>query len=78
MIGFDNKFLNRKKMGFVFELEDWIYSNEKEVKKTILNNLSDISISQTKLKLLFIFKTRINAIRIWKLYFIEKYLESLY
>jgi len=42
-----------------------------------LNNLSGISISQTKLKLLFIFKTRINAIRIWKLYFIEKYLESL-
>ena len=65
-------------MGFVFELEDWIYSNEDQVKKTILNNLSDISISQTKLKLLFIFKTRINAIRIWKLYFIEKYLESLY
>ena len=75
---FDDYFLNRKKMGFVFELEDWIYNNENQVKKTILNNLSDISISPTKLKLLFIFKTRINAIRIWKLYFIEKYLESLY
>ena len=63
-------------MGFVFELEDWIYINENEFKKTILNNLSDINIVN-KLKLLFIFKTRINAIRIWK-YNIEKYLESLY
>ena len=64
-------------MGFVFNLEKWIYSNisiiEDEINHgKIVNNFnSDI------LKKLQINKSRINSQRIWKLLIIERYLERL-
>ena len=73
---FNSSFLDRKKMGFVFEIEDWVYTNKDLVMAQIFENNTNLNINSKKIDLLFKFKSRINAIRIWKLYFIEKYLSS--
>ena len=71
---FDSEFINREKMGFVFNLEEWIYSNKDKVFTELKNgNLSKI-IKIEKINLLLLNKSRINANRIWKLYLLEKYL----
>ena len=71
---FDKDFVYRKKQGFVFDLESWIYKN--------LDYFYDYLLSSTKLKefdlsalnLLKINKSRINSQRIWKLYILEKFI----
>ena len=75
-LDFDDSFLNRKKMGFVFNLEDWIYKNLIFIKSEhkILENYG---ITKNIYNLLSINKSRINAHRIWRLYVIELYLKSL-
>ena len=71
---FDSDFINREKMGFVFNLEEWIYSNKEKVFRELRSgNLSKI-IKIDKINLLLLNKSRINANRIWKLYLLEKYL----
>ena len=72
---FNNNFLDRNKMGFAFQLEDWVYKNI----ETIFDSINEDSITSQysqKLKLLKINKSRINALRIWKIYFLSKYLNS--
>ena len=73
---FDNEFLSRKKMGFSFDIENWIYNNINKIEEEIndgylMNLLGNKNISNLKN-----FRTRINSNRIWKLYFIEKYLSN--
>lgn len=75
---FDSNFLNRKKMGFVFDLEKWVYSNSDYIndyfryESNFINNLNS-----NILKTLSINKSRINAQRIWRIYFLEYYFNSL-
>ncbi len=71
---FDSNFLNRKKMGFVFNIEDWIFNNFSNVKETILLNTAGLDLKN--LNQLTLYKSRINANRIWKLYFLQVYLSS--
>ena len=73
---FNNTFLNRKKMGFVFNIEKWIFSNT-EIKEYKFPNLIGLGIDLSSYKKLFRFKTRTNALRIWRLLFIEKYLSDI-
>ena len=73
---FNREFINRKKMGFVFNLEKWTYSNIGIIKNEF-QKLNDFDISVSSLNKLSKVKSRINAQRIWKLYFLEKYLKSL-
>ena len=54
-------------MGFVFNLEKWIYENSNDVKDVIRGINLNINLSRTQN--LFRFKSRINAQRLWKLYF---------
>ena len=62
---FDDDFLERKKMGFVFDLESWIFGN----KDMILSEIESINYLQIKnVKKLFRYKSRINSIRILKLF----------
>ena len=63
-------------MGFVFNVEDWIYKNLIFIKSEhkILENYG---ITKNIYNLLSINKSRINAHRIWRLYVIELYLKSL-
>ena len=67
------EFTNRKKMGFVFNLESWIYSNIDEVFEAIQKSKLDIEMSQ--LNLLSRIKSRVNSQRIWRIYFLVNYLE---
>ena len=74
---FNEDFLNRRKMGFVFELEGWIYGNQKLIKDTIFNNQLNNYIDLNKAQQLFYFKSRINALRLWRIYVLEKFLSSI-
>tara|TARA_Y100000389_G_C17405220_1_gene487631 strand:- start:69 stop:1433 length:1365 start_codon:yes stop_codon:yes gene_type:complete len=74
---FSPQFTGRKKMGFVFNLENWIYNNSEEVLSTISDSSLSKLIDVSQIKLLFRFKSRINAQRIWKLYFLSIYLEDI-
>ena len=77
MLGdFDKQFLERQKMGFSINLNNIVYNNintiNDQITSSILNNFIDLS----KVKNLLKVKSRINAIRIWKLYSLSMYLES--
>ena len=72
---FDKSFVNRKKMGFVFDVENWIYDNP-EVERTVNNG--EIAKKKTNVyKKLSRVKTIFNAQRLWKIYTLEKYLKSI-
>ncbi len=72
---FNESFINRKKMGFVFNIENWIFKNLSNIQSVIYENSADINLDNfDKLK---IYKSRINANRIWKLYFLQIYLSSI-
>lgn len=66
-------FINRKKMGFVFNLESWIYSNIGDIFEIIQK--SNLNIEKSQLFLLSRVKSRINAQRIWRIYFLVNYLD---
>lgn len=70
---FDLDFIDRKKMGFVFDLENWIYNNKDTLTQTILESkLFKIK----NIEMLFRKKTRINAIRILKILTISLFIKS--
>ena len=72
---FNYDFLNRPKQGFVFNLEDWVFEN----KELIYNNILEVDIFKnfklTHLDKLFRRKTRINGLRIWRIFLINKYID---
>ena len=74
---FDENFLNRKKQGFVFNLEGWIFNNMDLVTETINNGKYIQNYDNKILSKLSINKSRINGSRIWKLFFLERYLGKL-
>ena len=73
---FSSDFLFRKKMGFVFNLESWVYKNLYEIENYIYETDIFNIYNKNKLKKLSINKSRINAQRLWKIYFIQKILNS--
>jgi asparagine synthase (glutamine-hydrolysing) len=74
---FDENFLNRKKQGFVFNLEGWVFNNMDLVTETINNGKYIRNYDNKILSKLSINKSRINGSRIWKLFFLERYLGKL-
>tara|TARA_B100001287_G_C22686114_1_gene533748 strand:- start:1407 stop:3215 length:1809 start_codon:yes stop_codon:yes gene_type:complete len=72
---FDEDFLNRKKMGFVFNIENWIFNHLSDIKDTIKINSAGLNLES--FNKLTIYKSRINANRIWKLFFLQTYLSSI-
>ncbi len=74
---FDESFLNREKQGFVFDLENWIFQNISFVKDEIKNGKIVNDLNPNILSKLSVNKSRINGLRIWKLFFLEKYLEQI-
>ena len=63
-------------MGFVFNLESWVYKNLYEIENYIYETDIFNIYNKNKLKKLSINKSRINAQRLWKIYFIQKILNS--
>ena len=76
-LNFKEEFLNRKKQGFVFDLKDFVNSNNDFFKENIIHSNKIPYIETNKLSSLFKYKTRINADRIWKLFVLNYYLEQL-
>ena len=75
---FSEEFLLRKKQGFIFDVEKWVFKNldfilDKISNGHVINNLNDKIIN-----LLSINKSRINGQRIWKLFVLEHYLERVF
>tara|TARA_B100002019_G_scaffold291242_1_gene310847 strand:+ start:13762 stop:15546 length:1785 start_codon:yes stop_codon:yes gene_type:complete len=73
---FNNEFLHRKKMGFVFDLEKIIYENEFKIKDII--NFSEIKkfIPDLNINKLFLRKSRINSQRIYKLLILAHFIKN--
>ena len=70
---FEKSFLNRKKMGFVFDLENWIYTIQNEIRDEIN---SSKYFEWKRVEKLFTFRTRINAIRILKIFTVILFLKE--
>ena len=63
-------------MGFVFNLESWIYENLDEIEGYIYETDSFNIYKRNSIKKLSINKSRINAQRLWKMYLIQKLLNT--
>mgnify|MGYP003683525747 FL=1 len=73
---FGKAFLERPKQGFVFNIEDWIFKNQEMIMNIILDTDTLSIYNSAKLKKLFNKKTRINGLRLWKIFQISYYLDS--
>jgi asparagine synthase (glutamine-hydrolysing) len=73
---FNNKFLQRKKQGFVFNLEDFIYNNKNQIFDILNSGEISSYLNMKKLNLLNINKSRINSQRIWKLLVLSNFFEN--
>jgi len=74
---FSENFLNRPKMGFSFDIENWVFDNLGHINETLLSGNVILGMNKNILNNLSIRKSRINAHRIWKLYLLESYLNSI-
>jgi asparagine synthase (glutamine-hydrolysing) len=73
---FDEDFLNRPKMGFVFNLENFVFTNFEEISNYIIQNNEYFKDVSKPLKKLSKYKTRMNAIRIFKILILTRYLKQ--
>tara|TARA_B100000131_G_scaffold285036_1_gene294047 strand:- start:930 stop:2720 length:1791 start_codon:yes stop_codon:yes gene_type:complete len=74
---FSSDFINRKKQGFIFDLEKFIYTNFKYIESRIQKGDLKKYYKLKNIKLLRLRKSRINANRLWKLYVVTLYLDEL-
>ena len=75
---FEKEFLQRKKQGFVFDVEKWVYDNINFVKEVISNGEIIKNLNQNAISLLQINKSRINGQRIWRLFVLENYISKIF
>lgn len=74
---FNNEFINRKKQGFVFDVESWVFNNIFFINEYLDRGSLVKDMKPNILNLLTRNKTRINGIRIFKLFILENYLQNL-
>ena len=73
----DEGFLDRPKQGFVFDYKKWVFSNYEYIANEISNsNLSDYINLKNLYKLKKI-PTRVNALRIWRIFVLAIYLNDI-
>lgn len=74
---FSNEFVSREKKGFVFDLEKWVFSNL-EFLEDIINSGSYVrNFNNEILSKLTVYKSRMNANRIWRIFVLEHYLSRI-
>jgi len=74
---FDEKFLERKKMGFVFNIENYIKNNIDTIQDVVFDGIDIFSKNKSNIKKLSRVVSRTNALRYWKLFVLQSYLDSL-
>jgi asparagine synthase (glutamine-hydrolysing) len=74
---FNEKFLQRKKMGFIFDVEKFIYSNINHIAELIESGYIRKHYEVDFIKLLLLNKSRINANRIWRVLVLETFINQL-
>jgi asparagine synthase (glutamine-hydrolysing) len=70
---FDTNFLNRKKMGFAFDVQNIIYNNEERILELIDGSNLNLYIPNLNIKKLFLKKSMVNCQRIYKLLILVQY-----
>jgi asparagine synthase (glutamine-hydrolysing) len=74
---FNEKFLQRKKMGFIFDVEKFIYSNINHIAELIESGYIRKHYEVDFIKLLLLNKSRMNANRIWRVLVLETFINQL-
>ena len=74
---FDSSFLNRKKMGFVFNVEKYTEENKNIIQETLFNGNHLFQQNKKQIEKLFGHNSRFNALRCWKMYTLQRYLNSI-
>ena len=74
---FSDEFISRPKMGFVFDLEHWVYSNFDFIKEIIESGDIVVNLNKNYLRDFKIVKSRMNANRIWKAFVLEYFVKNL-
>ncbi len=72
---FSKEFLFREKKGFAFDVENWVNINKETVQEAFFYGSYIKKYNKKIFQELNQYKSRINGIRIWKLFLLEKYLE---
>ena len=74
---FDSLFLQRPKQGFVFDYKTWVFENFDLLSGIV--NASELNnyFYSYKVNMLKKYKTRINALRIWRIFVLANYLNSI-
>ena len=75
---FSDDFVSRKKQGFVFDVESWVFNNIEYIENKISNGYVVNKLNNKIINLLSIKKSRINGQRIWKLFVLEYYLARVF
>ena len=73
---FDSEFLNRKKMGFVFNVEDYVKNNISNIENILFNGLDIFQKNTKQIGKLSTFYSRTNALRLWKMFSLQKFVNS--
>tara|TARA_B100001248_G_scaffold178756_1_gene135865 strand:- start:1228 stop:3039 length:1812 start_codon:yes stop_codon:yes gene_type:complete len=73
---FDSEFLNRKKMGFVFNVEEYIKNNISNIENILFNGLEIFQKNTKQISKLSTFYSRTNALRLWKMFSLQKFVNS--
>jgi asparagine synthase (glutamine-hydrolysing) len=74
---FNENFLQRKKMGFIFDVEKFIYSNINHIAEVIESGYIRKHYEIDFIKLLLLNKSRMNANRIWRVLVLETFINQL-
>ena len=74
---FNENFLRRKKMGFIFDVEKFIYSNINHIAELIESGYIRKHYEVDFIKLLLLNKSRMNANRIWRVLVLETFINQL-
>ena len=74
---FNEDFLQRKKMGFIFDVEKFIYSNINHIAELIESGYIRKHYEVDFIKLLLLNKSRMNANRIWRVLVLETFINQL-
>ena len=73
---FDSDFLNRRKMGFSIDIKQIVNLNKEEIFEHIMDSYLNNIVDFSNLNKILQVNTRVNSLRLWKLFTISLYLKE--